>query len=67
MALLERDGQGLRLEANSDATLLVLSGEPINDPIVGHGPFVMNTQAEIATAMADFNAGRFGRISQAAR
>lgn len=64
MALLERDGDRLRLEANSDATLLLLSGEPINEPIVGHGPFVMNTQAEIATAMADFNAGRFGTIGQ---
>lgn len=66
MALLERDGDGLSLEANSDATLLVLSGEPINEPIVGHGPFVMNTQAEISTAINDFNAGRFGRISQTA-
>ncbi len=64
MVLLERDGQGLSLEANSDAVLLVLSGEPINEPIAGHGPFVMNTQAEIATAMADFSAGRFGQISR---
>ena len=54
------------LEANSDAVLLLLSGEPINELIVGHRQFVMNTQAEIATAMADFNAGRFGRIRQAA-
>ena len=66
MALLERDGDSLSLEANSDATLLLLSGEPIDEPIVGHGPFVMNTQAEIATAINDFNAGRFGRIGQAA-
>lgn len=66
MALLEREGDGLSLEANSDATLLVLSGEPINEPIVGHGPFVMNTQAEITTAINDFNAGRFGRISPTA-
>lgn len=66
MALLEREGDGLRLEANSDAVLLVLSGEPIKEPIVGHGPFVMNTQAEITTAINDFNAGRFGRISQTA-
>jgi redox-sensitive bicupin YhaK (pirin superfamily) len=66
MALLEREGDGLNVEANSDATLLVLSGEPINEPIVGHGPFVMNTQAEISTAINDFNAGRFGRISQTA-
>ena len=64
MALLERDGDSLSLEANNDVTLLVLSGEPIDEPIVGHGPFVMNTQAEIATEMADFNAGRFGRIDR---
>jgi redox-sensitive bicupin YhaK (pirin superfamily) len=66
MALLEREGDRLYLEANNDATLLVLTGEPIDEPIVGHGPFVMNTQAEIATAMNDFNAGRFGRITHAA-
>jgi len=64
MTLLEREGDSLRLEANSDATLLVLSGEPINEPIVGHGPFVMNTQAEIATAISDFNAGHFGHIGR---
>jgi redox-sensitive bicupin YhaK (pirin superfamily) len=63
MALLEREGDALTLEANSDATLLVLGGEPINEPIVGHGPFVMNTQGEIAKAIADFNAGRFGQIA----
>ncbi|MDB5911895.1 MAG: uncharacterized protein JWP22_570 [Ramlibacter sp.] len=66
VALLERDGTGLSLEANDDATLLVLTGEPIAEPIVGHGPFVMNTQDEIVTAIDDFNAGRFGRIAQAA-
>lgn len=66
MALLEREGGGLVLEANSDATLLVLSGEPIDEPIVGQGPFVMNTQAEISAAMADYRAGRFGRLEQTA-
>jgi Pirin-related protein len=66
MALLEREGKALRLEANNDASLLLLTGEPIAEPIVGHGPFVMNTHEEIATAISDFNAGRFGRIGQAA-
>ncbi|PLC49085.1 quercetin 2,3-dioxygenase [Pollutimonas subterranea] len=64
MALLEREGDRLYLEANNEATLLVLTGEPIDEPIVGHGPFVMNTQAEIVEAINDFNAGRFDRINQ---
>jgi hypothetical protein len=38
------------------------SGEPLNEPIVGHGPFVMNSKAQIAEAIKDFNSGRFGRI-----
>ena len=41
--LLDRDGGGVTIEADGDATLLVLSGEPIDEPIVVHGPFVMNT------------------------
>ena len=62
MVLLDRAGKDFRVEANSDATLLLLSGEPIDEPIVGHGPFVMNTQGEILQAMQDFNAGRFGQM-----
>lgn len=63
MVLLDREGEGLVLEANNDATVLILSGEPINEPIVGHGPFVMNTRAEIVEAVNDFNSGRFGQIA----
>ena len=55
----ERDGTGVTLEANNDAILLWLSGEPIDEPVVGYGPFVMNTQAEIQQAIEDYNAGRF--------
>jgi len=55
-------GTEVEIEANSDATFLVLSGEPIDEPIVGHGPFVMNSQAEIVQAISDFNSGRFGRM-----
>ena len=61
--LLSREGKGVLVEAEDDATLLLLSGEPILDPIVGYGPFVMNTQAEIHQAMQDFNSGRFGQIA----
>jgi hypothetical protein len=60
MTLLDRGGSGLTVEANSDAVVLFLSGEPIDEPIAGHGPFVMNTQDEIVQAITDFNSGRFG-------
>ena len=40
--------------------MLLLSGEPIDEPIVGHGPFVMNSREEIVQAIEDFNSGRFG-------
>ncbi|QAY89002.1 pirin family protein [Pseudomonas sp. ACM7] len=63
LALFERNGQQLSLEANNDAVVLLLSGEPIDEPIVGHGPFVMNSEQEIHQAFADFQSGRFGRIS----
>jgi redox-sensitive bicupin YhaK (pirin superfamily) len=59
---LDRAGTELNIEANHDATVLVLSGEPIEEPVVGYGPFVMNTAAEIETAMRDFNSGKFGAI-----
>ena len=59
LARFERDGAGVRLDADDDTTLLVMSGEPIDEPIVGYGPFVMNTREEIAQAMVDFRAGRF--------
>ena len=60
--VLDRDAGEVVLEANSDATLLVLSGEPLDEPIVGSGPFVMNTQEEVGQAIADFQNGKFGDI-----
>jgi redox-sensitive bicupin YhaK (pirin superfamily) len=62
MVVLDREGSDTKLEANSDATVLLLSGEPIDEPIVGHGPFVMNTIEEINQAITDFNSGRFGQL-----
>lgn len=59
MVLLSREGDKIAIHADGDATILVLTGEPIDEPIFGHGPFVMNTEAEIRQAAADFNSGRF--------
>jgi redox-sensitive bicupin YhaK (pirin superfamily) len=60
LAALDKAGSRVTIEANNDAIVLLLSGEPIDEPIVGYGPFVMNTQEEIVQAVSDFNSGRFG-------
>ncbi|MGT3356229.1 pirin family protein [Yersinia enterocolitica] len=62
MVLLDSAGSNVTIEANNDAVLLLLCGEPIDEPIIGYGPFVMNTQEQIAEAIADFNSGRFGSM-----
>jgi redox-sensitive bicupin YhaK (pirin superfamily) len=58
LAILERAGTRVVLEAGEDATVLVLNGEPIDEPVVGNGPFVMNTPDEIRQAFSDFHSGR---------
>jgi redox-sensitive bicupin YhaK (pirin superfamily) len=62
MAVMEREGTALLAEITEDAVVLLLSGEPLNEAIAGHGPFVMNTRAEITQAMQDYNNGKFGKI-----
>ncbi|MFP3862519.1 pirin family protein [Pseudomonas capeferrum] len=62
LVLFERGGEGIAIEALEDASVLLLSGEQIDEPIVGYGPFVMNSEAEIAESFDDFHAGRFGQM-----
>jgi hypothetical protein len=62
LLVLDRAGDQVHIEAAADTTLLLLSGEPIGEPIVGYGPFVMNTRQQIETAVNDFQRGKFGRM-----
>lgn len=64
LALLDADGDRLPLEAEADSLVLLLSGEALGEPIVGHGPFVMNSQAEIIQAMDDYRRGQYGQIGK---
>jgi redox-sensitive bicupin YhaK (pirin superfamily) len=71
LLVLDRAGDEIRLAADAgsqtaDTVLLVLTGEPILEPIVGYGPFVMNTREEIVAAMQDFQLGKFGGIAAGA-
>jgi redox-sensitive bicupin YhaK (pirin superfamily) len=63
MVLFARQGGGIRLEANSDAKILLLSGAPIDEPVVSQGPFVMNSAEEIQQAVLDFQSGKFGAMA----
>ena len=62
LVVLSQQGETLHLSATADAKVLLLAGEPLGEPIVGYGPFVMNSKTQIAEAVRDFNSGRFGQI-----
>jgi hypothetical protein len=61
--LLENAGEDFSVTAEEDAVVLVLSGQPINEPIAAHGPFVMNSRAELMQAFEDYNNGKFGYLT----
>lgn len=60
--LMANDGEDFQVEASENAFVLILSGQPINEPIAAHGPFVMNTKQELLEAFDDFNRGKFGYL-----
>lgn len=62
--LFKNEGEQFLVKAEQDSILLVLSGEPINEPIAAYGPFLMNTQEEIKQAFEDYNNGKFGHLEE---
>jgi redox-sensitive bicupin YhaK (pirin superfamily) len=60
LAYFNDDGETFTISAKENSKILILSGEPIQEPIAAHGPFVMNSKEEIVQAMEDFNSGKFG-------
>jgi len=63
IATLSQSGNGVTVEAKVDSTLLVLSGEPIQEPVASYGPFVMNTREELVQAVEDYKAGKMGQLA----
>jgi redox-sensitive bicupin YhaK (pirin superfamily) len=62
LAIFARSGNGISVKANTDAKLLLMDGEPIVEPVVGQGPFVMNSRAEILKAFEEYQLGRMGEL-----
>ena len=62
LAIFARAGDGITVKAKTDAKLLVMGGEPFDETVVGHGPFVMNSRAEIQQAFEEYQLGRMGEI-----
>jgi redox-sensitive bicupin YhaK (pirin superfamily) len=62
MAICTLSGEQLQIKSNGQSKLLVLSGEPLREPIVQYGPFVMNTEEEIQSTLIDYRAGKFGTL-----
>jgi redox-sensitive bicupin YhaK (pirin superfamily) len=64
LALLSPEGDAVSFHAGADSLLLILTGEPIDEPIASYGPFVMNTREEVLQAIDDYRAGRMGRLTE---
>ncbi len=62
LAIFHRAGEGITVKAETDTKLLVMDGEPFAEPVVGHGPFVMNSRKEIEQAFEDYQLGRMGEL-----
>jgi hypothetical protein len=62
LVVFERGGAEVTIEALADATIFVMNGQPLEEPVYGYGPFVMNTPKEIEEAFVDFRLGKFGKI-----
>lgn len=62
--LMERKGETFSIRANDDAIVLLMSGQPLNEPIAAQGPFVMNTRAELVEAYEEFRTGKFGYLEE---
>jgi quercetin 2,3-dioxygenase len=60
--LFDRTGDHIRIDSAQNATVLLLAGEPLNEPIVGSGPFVMNNDEEIRQAILDYQNGKMGSM-----
>jgi hypothetical protein len=63
LAIFARDGDSITVKAKTDAKLLVMAGEPFDEPVVGQGPFVMNSRAEIQQAFEDYQLGHMGELA----
>ena len=63
LALFKNEGESFTMKASQDSIVLILSGEPINEPIAAHGPFVMNTREQIMEAFQDYELGKFGELA----
>ena len=62
LALFKNEGESFIIKATQNSIVLILSGEPINEPIAAHGPFVMNTREQIMEAFQDYELGKFGEL-----